>query len=463
MQIVAYFDELEVCNPLGAHVKKHKLGIVFYTLGNIAPMYKVTAQSLAVVATVPTIEKHGLDKVLEPFLTDLNSLANMGISVSVHGVPRIFKGALLAFLADNLASNDIGGFKKSFSFSFRFCRTCLTTRDRFSSAFTSEQFELRTDSNHRTQCGMLEGPIANHYSTTYGINRKSSLLNVKHFSMFGGGLPHDAMHDIFEGIAPHEIKLLLSQCISDHLFTLKEFNTWLINFNYGYSETDRPVPILSRVLNSDQSIRASSSEMLLLVRKLPFILGHRIPKENEYWHCFLLLKKIIDIVLCPLMSEGSLSSLKLLIKEHHSKFVSNYGSKAFIPKMHFLVHYPDQIHAVGPMIRTWTICHEAKLNFFKQASRLSNFKNIALSVASRPERWMCYELSAGKFIHTSLDCGPAVHGSGCTFVKDETSDIKDALARIIPQLNPEATVFRPRWIRRNVYSLYISPRPSLHA
>ena len=34
LQIVAYYDELKICNPLGSQVKKNKLGIVFYTLGN---------------------------------------------------------------------------------------------------------------------------------------------------------------------------------------------------------------------------------------------------------------------------------------------------------------------------------------------------------------------------------------------------------------------------------------------
>ena len=107
LQFVAYYDEVEICNPLGAHVKKHKLGIVFYTLANIAPKFRLQLKliNLAIVATVPIIEKYGLT----------------GISVSVHGMPRQFKGVLLAFLADNLAANDLGGFKKSFSFSFCCC------------------------------------------------------------------------------------------------------------------------------------------------------------------------------------------------------------------------------------------------------------------------------------------------------------------------------------------------------
>jgi len=39
LQIIAYFDELEVCNPLGTHTKIHKLGIILFTLGNIPPKF----------------------------------------------------------------------------------------------------------------------------------------------------------------------------------------------------------------------------------------------------------------------------------------------------------------------------------------------------------------------------------------------------------------------------------------
>ncbi len=75
-----------------------------------------------------------------------------------------------------------------------------------SSSFISDSFEMRSDSDHIKQLALLNGPISDHYSKTYGINRRSCLLDVKHFSLFSGGLPHDAMHDILEGIASHHIK-----------------------------------------------------------------------------------------------------------------------------------------------------------------------------------------------------------------------------------------------------------------
>ena len=45
LQLIAYYDELELCNPLGSHVKRHKLGIVFFILGNIAPGHSLNVST----------------------------------------------------------------------------------------------------------------------------------------------------------------------------------------------------------------------------------------------------------------------------------------------------------------------------------------------------------------------------------------------------------------------------------
>ena len=55
LQIIAFYDELELCNPLGTHVKKHKLAIVLYALGNIRPILKahlVTAAAIPILGNM---------------------------------------------------------------------------------------------------------------------------------------------------------------------------------------------------------------------------------------------------------------------------------------------------------------------------------------------------------------------------------------------------------------------------
>jgi hypothetical protein len=46
LQIHLYFDELEVCNPLGSRALKHKLGLFYYTLGNIRPELRSTLMAI---------------------------------------------------------------------------------------------------------------------------------------------------------------------------------------------------------------------------------------------------------------------------------------------------------------------------------------------------------------------------------------------------------------------------------
>ena len=90
LQIIAFYDEVELCNRLGSHVKRHKLGVVFYTLSNILPKYRSSLQmiNLAVIVTVPVVEKYGIDKVMKPFISDLNTSHKTGITVSLQGIEQ---------------------------------------------------------------------------------------------------------------------------------------------------------------------------------------------------------------------------------------------------------------------------------------------------------------------------------------------------------------------------------------
>ena len=89
---------------------------------------------------------------------------------------------------------------------FLFCRTCSVTKNSLSSGTVSSDYEPRTLEKHLKHVECLDGPTKCHYSKIYGINRKSALLDIKHYSMFNFGLPHDAMHDVLEGIAPLELR-----------------------------------------------------------------------------------------------------------------------------------------------------------------------------------------------------------------------------------------------------------------
>ena len=117
LQIIAYYDELEIVNPLGSYVKKHKLGCLFFFLANVRPQYRSTFKAIHLVSVARSqdIDTYGIDKFLTPFVEDLKVLYFDGIVASLNEEPHTYYGALLAFLADTLAAHALGGFKGSMS------------------------------------------------------------------------------------------------------------------------------------------------------------------------------------------------------------------------------------------------------------------------------------------------------------------------------------------------------------
>ena len=95
LQIITYYDDVEICNPLGSHRGIRKLGKYIYmyiiilcifvsalfycTLGNILPRLRSTLKCIHLIACVmyPNLQKYGFEKVLQPFIDDVNKLTNV--------------------------------------------------------------------------------------------------------------------------------------------------------------------------------------------------------------------------------------------------------------------------------------------------------------------------------------------------------------------------------------------------
>ena len=115
LQIMAYYDDVEVVNPLGSKTKKHKVGLFYFMLGNIPPEKRSTYQAINLIAVCKTkdLKKHGIDQVLKPFIDDLVTLGSpAGYPFMIDGKEKKFRGALLCFCGDTPASNFVSGFKE---------------------------------------------------------------------------------------------------------------------------------------------------------------------------------------------------------------------------------------------------------------------------------------------------------------------------------------------------------------
>ncbi len=86
-----------------------------------------------------------------------------------------------------------------------------------------------------------------------------------------------------------------------------------------------------------------ASQMWCLGRLLPLMIGDQVSEDDEKWKNFLLLLSIMDYLLAPTITLNCISHLRELIQEHHETFKDLYPSCTIIPKMHYMIHYPDCI------------------------------------------------------------------------------------------------------------------------
>ena len=444
LQIIAYFDELEVTNPIGSYVQTHKLGCMFLSLGNVRPLYRSSLKSIFLlsIARSQDINRYGIDVFLQPFVDDLKKLYLDGISISNGSNTTTHCGALIAFLADTQAAHLVGGFKGSVSFARRICRSCMITKEEAQTCFSEHNTEckLRTPDEHIEQCQLLYGPDRATNSVMYGINRISVLEEIPGFSVIAG-LPHDIMHDLFEGVVKYELLLFLPYCVSKRYFTIKELNMRLKGYDFG--NEDKPSMIKVDEKNNF-SLRQSAAQMISLIRNLPTIIGEKIPLSDENWHSILVLLKICQIALAPVVTHDTVPYLRVLTEEKLYLLTKLYPESSLKPKMHYLIHLPSQMERYGPLIHSWTMRHEAKLSFIKRASRRGNFKNICFTVVKHHQLWLCYNSTCvPHLIYPPLEHSPKKTES---LLRDERDHIQTQIA-VTNNFSADCTLTRPDWVK----------------
>ena len=89
--------------------------------------------------------------IFKPIIDDIRKL-EAGVDLIINGVRITVYGTLTAIVADNLASHEIGGFKKGFSKGYRKCRFCLAVDKEIQKFFTENKLIRRTKEQYDRQC-----------------------------------------------------------------------------------------------------------------------------------------------------------------------------------------------------------------------------------------------------------------------------------------------------------------------
>ncbi|CAF1357077.1 unnamed protein product [Adineta steineri] len=201
-----YTDGISITNPIGPHRDSHKLTCFYYLLDDLPEVIRSQVNSIGLHCICYT--KHLNNDNSRTILTnvlveDINKLQTDGITIPCLSSRIYF--VFSSVCGDNLASNEVGGFQKSFS-SGSFCRHCFITYEQKHIPLTDISFVPRTRLKHDF---ILNQVILN--------NGRQIIQGVKGPSWFKDligfhpteSLPPDVMHDFSEAHRENENLLVM--------------------------------------------------------------------------------------------------------------------------------------------------------------------------------------------------------------------------------------------------------------
>ena len=390
-----YVDDFEIANPIGTHRTVHKLTVFYYQLLNIPPIFRSKLSTIQLLAIAKSVDlkkyQDGTEKLLSNFIEGLNLLKS-GVSVVVGTREVEVKGMLVYVTADTLAAQSIGGFKEGVGNAKKPCRTCEITSDSLTLIHMPSQCVLRDEQEHHDRCHLLETLSEKariYWSMQFGVVKRTFLCDIPYFSVTQCIL-HDSMHILLEGIDRIEIGLILYHVIiEEKIIRLDWLNRAISNFNYTSEEMrDKPPNISNNDLISKSVTGQTAVSMKILMFILPLLIGSKIPSDNAKWQNFIKLLQINILCQSAVVSDRSYNSLIQLIYDHNTNFIKLYPDHNFVPKMHYMLHLPNQMRQFGPLRNQWCLHFEGKHALFKR-KKWRNFKNIPKSLAEFHQRWMC--------------------------------------------------------------------------
>lgn len=385
--LLIYSDDFETANPLGSRKGVHKQFSVYCSVLSLPREYQARLEHIHLVALGNSkfVSKYGLDTFFEFIVADLNKMYSNGIYLDCDDYKGYVYPKLFQIIGDNLALNPLLGFSGSFSANY-FCRFCKMFKTVSHVALEEDSSLLRNKENIQEDVITSNPPVT-------GVWR-SSILNQLSYYHVSENFAVDIMHDIFEGVAPKEIKLVLGALIDRGCFTLEELNRRILCFSYGFKDKDNRPSIIpaTSIRNPSGPSGQKAVQMICLVQFLPLIIGDKVAVGCDYWEVLLALFEIIKIATAPAISYEGTIYLQTLIKEHHRLYLMKFEDQHLIPKQHFMLHYHRIIQVLGPLNQYSCMRFEGKHKPLKNYARLcNNYQNIAKTLAQKHQTNQSYK------------------------------------------------------------------------
>ena len=101
--------------------------------------------------------------------------------------------------------------------------------------------------------------------------------------------------------------------------------------------------------SNDNKLKQTARQIAVLSHILPYLVGHKVTKNDLKWIIYIRLLQIQQLVTSPTVTVETQISLSTLIVRHNSNFLELFPNESFLPKIYYLVHLNTQMKEFGPL------------------------------------------------------------------------------------------------------------------
>ncbi|CAF1324469.1 unnamed protein product [Rotaria sp. Silwood1] len=202
--------------------------------------------------------KSNREKSFDSIVEDLNALQTNELYIPALGGRLDFAFSIVA--GDHLASNDIGGFQKSFS-NGQFCRHRHINYDQRFIHLSEISYVQRTKDQHDN---LVQQVLRLNNNDVIGdVIDKSPLSELIGFHAVVL-LPNDVMHDLHEGLCGQLLLAMFKESSTKRFLSYAEIEDRLISFEHdSYDKKNKPPFLRKKHLHKGKIIGTASQQMCL--------------------------------------------------------------------------------------------------------------------------------------------------------------------------------------------------------
>lgn len=142
-------------------------------------------------------------------------------------------------------------------------------------------------------------------------------------------------------------------------FSRRQPNDCLSNFQFNLLVSSSNYP---RLFDPTLNLVSSASATAILMLHLPLMLDSivSVKQLGPIFKCLIIIFNITQLILSLVLSAEALGYPKATIIEHQRLYLCCSGERAFMAKLHMLLHIVEQIKQHGPGHHHWTMRCEGK-------------------------------------------------------------------------------------------------------